>query len=64
MCAVLIRFILVLLNLYVPEITVTPVEMLVMFVKNFWEESGMIGVGIGFLRFCIAILSKTIQKQY
>ena len=53
LCAVLIRFILVLLNLYVPEITVTPVEMLVMFVKNFWEESGMIGVGIGFYGFVL-----------
>ena len=60
LCAVLIRFILVLLNLYVPEITVTPVEMLVMFVKNFWEESGMIGVGIGFYGFVLPYF----QRQY
>ena len=40
----------------------TPVEMLVMFVKNFWEESGMVGVGIGFYGFVLPYFQKNNTK--
>ncbi|WP_147273139.1 hypothetical protein [Anaerobacterium chartisolvens] len=63
LCSVSVRYILILFNLYVPEITMQPMEMLVVFLSNFWGETGMIGIGIGFYGFVLPYFQRKYKNN-
>lgn len=58
-----VRLICILVNIDVPEITYTPGEMLIVFLKNFYEETGMIGQCFGWFGFMLPYLQAKFKNN-
>lgn len=60
---VCVRLVCILVGIEVPEMTYTPGEMLILFLKNFYEETGMIGQCCGWFGFLLPYLQAKFKNN-
>ncbi|MEF2920568.1 MAG: hypothetical protein U0O22_08915 [Acutalibacteraceae bacterium] len=60
---VCVRLVCILVKIDVPEITYTPGEMFIVFLKNFYEETGMIGQCCGWFGFMLPYLQAKFKSN-
>ena len=63
MYIVCVRLVCLLVGIDVPEMTYTPGEMLILFLRNFYEETGMIGQCCGWFGFLLPYLQAKFKNN-